>query len=140
MNNLKKIIMLVALMLIFSATVFADSGLESNDNLFCVSRDNTDSICYIDTSTLIYDSNKNVVKFKYIIDSPKYNQFIVWNYSIFFATNYYQIDSPYIFDYGSEYGVDRGKRASAVEYQPIKEGTMQEHIKIVVSNLIRQNK
>lgn len=29
--------MLVALMLIFSATVFADSGLESNDNLFCVS-------------------------------------------------------------------------------------------------------
>lgn len=81
-----------------------------------------------------------MAKFKYITDTPKYNQFIVWNYSIFFATNYYQIDSPYIFEYGSEYGVDRGKRASAVEYQPINEGSMEEHIKIVVSSLIRQNR
>ena len=76
--------------------------------------------------------------FKYITDSPKYNNFIVWNYTISYSKNWCQVDSPYIFEYGSKYGIDKGQRASAVEREPIKPGSFDEYIKTIVTNLIKQ--
>lgn len=139
MKNIKKIFLFLVVMLMITTSVFAntDSGLEDNFNLYCIGKNDSGNNCYIDVSTLTYDSNKKEAMFKYIIDSPKYNHFMVWNYTISYSKNWCQVDSPYIFEYGSKYGIDKGKRASAVEREPIKPGSFDEHIKTIVTNLIK---
>lgn len=126
----KIILTFFIIMVMLSSTVFA-SELDKNPNYLFIGKCNS-QLVYIDTNSITYDSEKKVANFVYITDEPSHNQYIVWNYTIYYLKNCFQIDSPFIFKYGTEQSI----RASAVEYAPIKPNSFEEKIKNIITERI----